>query len=313
MISERDTPEPPLRAIRAFEAFAQHGSIADAAAELNITPSAVSHQLHLLESYIQTPLTMRKGRSLCLTDEGRDYYRSIHTAFTVLRSATRQAQERATLTQVTVGVTGLLGTGWLLPRLGRFMREHPDIGINVVYAMHGTYPSDSADLSIRFGAGRWPGCQATRLLAGAVVPVCTPAFADRHGPFKHARDLARAPLVHDGDRARWAAWFAQAGVRPERLNGPLLEDAQLTLGAVLADLGVGLLRLALIEGELAAGRLTQPFEQRLDTGLDYYLCVREEDPPTEAATRLAGWILAESTAISAVPTARRAERPRHSG
>ncbi|MDF3848856.1 LysR substrate-binding domain-containing protein, partial [Achromobacter denitrificans] len=121
------------------------------------------------------------------------------------------------------------------------------------------------------------------------------------------------PSCTSGARARWAAWFAQAGVRPERLNGPLLEDAQLTLGAVLADLGVGLLRLALIEGELAAGRLTQPFEQRLDTGLDYYLCVREEDPPTEAATRLAEWILAESTAISAVPTARRAERPRHSG
>ena len=70
MTVESDTPEPPLRAIRAFEAFAQHGTIADAAAELNITPSAISHQLHLLESYIQTPLTTRKGRSLCLTDEG---------------------------------------------------------------------------------------------------------------------------------------------------------------------------------------------------------------------------------------------------
>ena len=269
MTVESDTPEPPLRAIRAFEAFAQHGTIADAAAELNITPSAISHQLHLLESYIQTPLTTRKGRSLCLTDEGRDYYRSIHTAFTVLRSATRQARERATLTQVTVGVTGLLGTGWLLPRLGRFMRDHPDIGINVVYAMHGTYPSDSADLSIRFGAGRWPGHHATRLLAGAVVPVCTPEFAKRYGPFRHARDLAMAPLVHDGDRARWAAWFAQAGVRPDRLTGPLLEDAQLTLGAVLADIGVGLLRLVLIEGELASGRLTQPFDQSLDTCLLY--------------------------------------------
>ncbi|ASC65649.1 hypothetical protein B9P52_15665 [Achromobacter denitrificans] len=97
-----------------------------------------------------------------------------------------------------------------------------------------------------------------------------------------------------------------------RLTGPLLEDAQLTLGAVLADLGVGLLRLALIEGELAAGRLTQPFDQMLDTGLDYYLWVREEDPPTEAATHLAKWILAECAAVSAAPGAMHAERGRRS-
>lgn len=294
MNPDTDDIDPPLRAIRAFEAFAEHGSIADAAAQLNITPSAVSHQLHLLENYIQIPLTTRKGRALCLTDEGRDYYRSIHTAFTVLRSATRQAKERAALTQVTVGVTGLLGGGWLLPRLGRFMQAHPDIGINMVYAMHGSYPSDSADLSIRFGAGRWPGHRVTRLLSGAVVPVCTPAFARQHGPFRHPRDLAQVPLVHDGDRARWAAWLTQAGVRPERLTGPLLEDAQLTLAAVAANLGAGLLRQALIECELASGRLVQIFDQKLDVGLDYYLCVRQEDPPSDAATRLAKWILAES-------------------
>jgi|SRR5690606_3197626 len=294
MSADYDSQDPPLRAVRAFQAFAEHGSVADAAAQLNITPSAVSHQLHLLESFVQTPLTERKGRVLCLTDEGRDYYRSIRTAFTLIRSATHQVKERAALTQVTVGVTGLLASGWLFPRLGRFMQANPDVGINVVYAMHGNYPSDPADLSIRFGAGRWPGHRATRLLSAAVIPVCTPSFLQRHGPLDHPRDLARMPLVHDGDRARWAAWFVQAGVRPDKLCGPLLEDAQLTLAAVQAGLGVGLLRAALIEGELAAGRLVSLSDRKLDVGLDYYLCVREEVPPSDAATRLANWMLAES-------------------
>ncbi|MBP0593661.1 LysR family transcriptional regulator [Paraburkholderia sp. LEh10] len=290
---ESNDTEPPLRAIRAFEAFAEHGSIAGAAAELNVTPSAVSHQLHVLETHVQTALTVRKGRALYLTDEGRDYYRSIHSAFTVLRTATRQAQERSMLTQLTIGVTGIFGSNWLLPRIGRFTDAHRDIGISVVYSMHGSYPSDSTDLSIRMGTGRWPGYQATRLLSGVLVPACTPAFARRYGPFRHARDIAQAPLVHDGNRARWAAWFAHAGVRTDRLTGPLLEDGQLTLAAVRAELGFGLMRAKIIERELADGVLVAPLDLTLDIGLDYYLCIRDDVPTGDAVSKLSKWLLSE--------------------
>ena len=100
--------DPPLRAVRAFEAFARLGSVTAAAGELDITPSAVSHQLQLLEAFIQTPLTVREGRLLALTDEGRDYYRSISAAFSVLRSATRFVRDRSSLRQITVSLIPLL-------------------------------------------------------------------------------------------------------------------------------------------------------------------------------------------------------------
>ena len=184
--------DPPLRAVRAFEAFARLGSVTAAAGELDITPSAVSHQLQLLEAFIQTPLTVREGRLLALTDEGRDYYRSISAAFSVLRSATRFVRDRSSLRQITVSLIPLLGIGWFIPRLHAFLADNTDVDVTVLYAHHRNYRSDASDLSIRFGTGDWPGYRCERLLPGAMVPMCSPSFLKRHGPFRTPADLARA-------------------------------------------------------------------------------------------------------------------------
>jgi len=186
---EQSLNDPPLRAVRAFEAFARHGSVTAAAAELDITPSAVSHQLQLLETFVQTPLTVREGRMLALTDEGRDYYRSISTAFSVLRSATGFVRDRTSRRQITISLIPLFGMGWFIPRLETFLSANEDVDVTVLYANHRNYRSDAADLSIRFGTGDWPGYTSTRLMSGAVVPVCSAAFRRRHGPFRKPADL----------------------------------------------------------------------------------------------------------------------------
>lgn len=283
--------DPPLRALRAFEAFARQGSVRAAASELDISPSAVSHQLQLLETYVQTPLTVREGRALMLTDEGRDYYRSISTAFSVLRSATGFVRDRSARRQISISLIPLFGMGWFIPRLQDFLLANEDVDVTVLYANHRNYRSDAADLSIRFGTGDWGGFTSVRLLSGAVVPVCSERFARRYGPFRSPADLAKAPLVHDEDRSAWLNWMQSAGVRnlPPAV-GPLFEDGQLTLRAVQADLGIGLLREPLIRRELASGELKKLFDKELDDGRHYYLCRRTDIELPDGAKRLADWL-----------------------
>ncbi len=284
--------DPPLRAVRAFEAFARHGTIAAAAAELDITSSAVSHQLQLLESFVQTPLTVRKGRTLALTDEGRDYYRSISTAFSVLRSATGFVRDRSSRRQITISLIPLFGMGWFIPRLQTFLSANEDVDVTVSYANHRNYRSDAADLSIRFGTGEWPGYNSQRLMSGAVVPVCSATFRRRYGPFRKPGDLTQVPLVHDEDRSTWVNWLQRAGVRHvTRTVGPLFEDGQLTLSATKAGLGAALLRAPLIARELESGELVKLFDQELDDGRHYYLCMRVDTDQPDGAQRLAAWLL----------------------
>jgi LysR family glycine cleavage system transcriptional activator len=289
---EQFVNDPPLRAVRAFEAFARLGSVTAAAAELDITASAVSHQLQLLETFVQTPLTVRQGRMLGLTDEGRDYYRSISTAFSVLRSATGFVRDRSSLRQITISLIPLFGMGWFIPRLETFLSSNEDVDVTVLYANHRNYRSDAADLSIRFGTGDWPGYTSTRLMSGAVVPVCSAAFQRRYGPFRKAADLAAVPLVHDEDRSTWVNWLQRAGARHvTRTVGPLFEDGQLTLNATQAGLGAALLRAPLTGRELGSGELVKLFDQELDDGRHYYLCHRADADLPDGAERLAQWLL----------------------
>ncbi len=284
--------EPPLRALRAFEAFARQGTVMGAARELQVTPSAVSHQLSLLEAFVQASLTVRRGRVLELTDEGREYYRSIHTAFSVLRGATNSVMQKSAPRQVTLAIIPLVATGALIPRLDSFLQNNPNVQLNIVYSLHRNYLSDSADLSIRYGTGEWPGYKSTKLLSGATKPVCSPAFLDRYGAIHKPADLLGVPLVHDGERSRWTMWLQSAGVKTAgQAVGPMFEDAQLAMSAVASGLGVGLLREALIQRELAAGTLVKLFDMPLHMGMDYYLCMRNDDLLPDAVQKMAAWLL----------------------
>lgn len=283
--------DPPLRAVRTFEAFARHGGVNAAARELDVSPSAVSHQLHLLESFLQQPLTLRQGRNLILTEEGREYYRAIRSAFAVLRSATEHVREKSATRQVTISLIPLFGINLFIPRLAEFLGDHPELDINVTYANHRSYPSDAADLSIRFGTGHWPGYHSEPLISGAVTPYCSRAFLQRHGPIDSPQALSELPLLHDEERGTWSQWLQAADVRhATALNGLLLEDGQLALTATLTGLGCSLLREPLVAPHLASGELVKLFDLEVDDGRQYYLCRRSNSELSSAGVELYEWI-----------------------
>ncbi|AIC20702.1 MULTISPECIES: LysR substrate-binding domain-containing protein [Pseudomonas] len=283
--------DPPLRAVRTFEAFARHGGVNAAARELDVSPSAVSHQLHLLESFLQQPLTLRQGRNLILTEEGREYYRAIRSAFAVLRSATEHVREKSATRQVTISLIPLFGINLFIPRLAEFLRDHPELDINVTYANHRSYPSDAADLSIRFGTGHWPGYHSEPLISGAVTPYCSRAFLERHGPIDSPQALSELPLLHDEERGTWGQWLQAAEVRhATALNGLLLEDGQLALTATLTGLGCSLLREPLVAPHVASGELVKLFDLEVDDGRQYYLCRRANSELSTEGVELYEWI-----------------------
>ena len=283
--------DPPLRAVRTFEAFARHGGVNSAARELDVSPSAVSHQLHLLESFLQQPLTLRQGRNLVLTEEGREYYRAIRSAFAVLRSATEHVREKSATRQVTISLIPLFGINLFIPRLAQFLKDHPAQNINVTYANHRSYPSDAADLSIRFGTGHWPGYHSEPLISGAVTPYCSRAFLEQHGPIDTPEALSELPLLHDEERGTWSQWFQAADVHHgTALNGLLLEDGQLALTATLTGLGCALLREPLVAPHVANGELVKLFDLQVDDGRQYYLCRRASSELSSEGNHLYDWI-----------------------
>lgn len=284
--------DPPLRAVRAFETTARLGTMAAAAEELGISPSAVSHQLSLLETFVQLPLMSRHGRGLRLTDAGREYYRSVRSAFTVLRDATGQLRERTSPIEVKISVIPLFGACWLIPQLPDFLRAHPDLSVNVTYANHRNYFSDAADMSIRFGIGDWNGYASTRISSGAMVPICSAGFAAQHGPFTDPADLLVQPLIHDQDRTGWEDWFRLSSLRlsAPRATGSVFEDGLLARSAALADLGVALLRPSMVERELKSGELIALFDIPLDDGRDYYLCHRLDVDLSDPENLFRDWL-----------------------
>ncbi len=286
--------DPPLRAVRAFEAIARLGSVSAAAEELNVSPSAVSHQLKVLESFLQLPLTHRQGRHLVLSSEGREYYRSIRAAFSVLRQATGQLFEQGRSRQVTISLIPLFGMGWFIPRLPHFIQAHAQMEINVVYANHRNYLSDASDMSIRFGTGQWVGYRSEKLISGRMIPVCSREFIRLHGYIETPTQLAQMPLLHDEERATWTQWFSEQQVKRVRRDGAMFEDGLLTLAAVQAGLGCALMREPMILPYLQTGELVKIFDLPIDDGRDYYLCVRQDVEMTHEGKLLQQWLREEA-------------------
>lgn len=286
--------DPPLRAVRVFEAIARLGSLNAAAQELNISPSAVSHQLRVLENFLQLPLTDRQGRRLVLSSSGREYYRSIRSAFSVLRQATGHIMEQNPSRKVTISLIPLFGMSWFIPRLPKFSNIHSQIEINVVYANHRNYHSDASDLSIRFGTGQWAGYNAEKLISGKMVPVASKDFLRTHGYIDTPEILAQTKKVHDEERNAWQQWFNSLDITHFRKEGPIFEDGLLTLAAVRAGLGCGLLREPMIAPFLASGELVKLFDHEIDDGRDYYLCTRQNMDLSEDSRLLQRWLYGEA-------------------
>lgn len=298
-----------LNFLRAFEASARHLSFSEAAAELCVTPAAVSQQIRTLEAQLGVRLFHRSKRDLRLTQAATAGLPELLKGLDSLSAAVEQMRGHEQRRVLIVRAAPSLAAKWLVPRLHRFHAAHPDIDVNLQAETGlidgpratpaGTHHTLEPDLEIRFGSGKYPGHRSDKLLSVSAVPLCAPDLCRGERALRRAEDLRHHPLLHDdtsyAGRLDWAAWLAAAGVDGIDVSrGLRFNHVSLALGAALEGQGVVLSLRPLAAADLAAGRLAIPFGPSLPLDNAYYVVTANEAPRQPASSAFRDWLLAEA-------------------
>lgn len=293
---------PPLTELRAFEAAARHLSFKKAAAELGVTPTAVSHQIRLLEQYCGKALFRRRPRPLSLTLAGARLFPVVRDgldAFATALGAIRHHRDRQRLRVTT---TNAFASRWLVPRLSRWRKLRPDAPLDVI----GTdnvidLKAGDADVAIRYARAVPRDGRAEPLMQDAYWPMCSPLLLADGGRLKTPADLKRHVLLHyywppaDLEAPTWPRWLALAASKWRDI--PDLKDMEHlnfreelhAIEAVLAGQGIGIFSDVLLAGELASGALVKAFNVSLP-GYRSYVVHTAGHPREKTIKVFAGWL-----------------------
>lgn len=288
---------PSLNGLRAFEAAARHLSFTLAASELNVTQTAISHQIRRLEEELGIRLFIRQNRALALTPEARDYLPGVRAAFNDLRLATDRLLRKEDDKVLTVSTLASLAAKWLLPRLTDFQEQHPGIDVRITTSTGLVdFQRDNVDAAIRYGRGQWPGVRADWLMADELFPVCSPSLLRGDKPLRRPEDLRNHPLLHtsNANSDDWRLWLTAAGLPADiaRQPGITFDMIFMTIQAAIDGIGVAMGRTSYVQDDIAKGRLVVPFKIALPADAGFYLVAPEgrREAPKLAAFRQ--WILA---------------------
>jgi len=291
---------PSLNGLRAFEAAARYLSFTQAASELNVTQTAISHQIRRLEEELGIRLFIRKNRALALTPQARDYLPGVRAAFNDLRLATDRLLRKDDDNVLTISTLASLAAKWLLPRLSTFQETHPGIDVRITTSTSLVdFRNGDVDAAIRYGRGHWPGVRADWLMADELFPVCSPTLLKGDRPLKCPQDLAHHTLLHtsSGYEDDWRLWLTAAGLPADISSKPTAATFDLifmTVQAAIDGIGVAMGRTSYVQDDVAKGRLVVPFKIALPADAGFYLVSPEgaAEPPKLAAFRK--WLLASS-------------------
>ncbi len=274
---------PPLIELRAFEAAARHMSFKNAAAELGVTPTAISHQIRLLERFCGRRLFRRRPRPLTLTEAGARLFPGIRDGLEAFAAAIARVRREGAKHPLRVTTTNAFAHRWLVPRLPRWRKERPDIPLDVV----GTdevleLSAGDADVAIRYAHTPPTDGIATELLRDTFWPVCVPELRSADGGLKRAADLRGQTLIHcdwlptDAEAPTWQRWLTAARSKwrdiPKfnEMDHLSFREELHAIEAVVAGQGIGICSDVLVARELAKGVLVKVFDIKLP-GYGFYL------------------------------------------
>ena len=250
---------PPLRAIQSFEQTARFGNVARAAEVLDLTPSAVSHQLAKLEALIGRQLFVRAARGVSLTPVGEQYLKDVSGLLHSLAVATERAASDVSLDCLRLHSAPSFGLLWLMPRLEAFRMSHPDIQINLSCSYESLHFSrDKIDVDIRHGQPNWPSYEVRTVRNETFAVLASPKLLARHAVNGAADLLERDLILSEATLLKWPEWFAQHGLaRPEKPYALSFDRSYMTLEAASHGLGFALESSLLAQKYLASGALVE--------------------------------------------------------
>jgi LysR family glycine cleavage system transcriptional activator len=240
--------------LRAFEAATRLGSFSAAARELNVTPAAIAQHVRALETDLGRSLVVRDGRGIATLPEGLALAEGLARGFATIADAVEQSRSETEAQPLTLAVTPSFATDWLMPRIGSFWADHPEIGLTINPSISLVdLRRDGVDLAIRWGDGSWPGLESELLTDGEFWVIAHPKLlAGRPPTLDVAREL---PWVQERFVLERERLLSQVGLDPEQLVIREMETGVLARAALRAGLGVTMVPRVLVEEDVADGSL----------------------------------------------------------
>lgn len=286
---------PPLNALIGFEAAARLGSFSKAATELNVTQSAISHQIRIIESALGQPLFRRLGRHVVTTDAGADFLTTVHRMIETLQSGIARLEPYRKPSSVVVYTTNALATCWLLPRIHLFRQKFPAIDIWLdTSGRKISFLREEVDVLIAQEKPRDGDIVVKHLFGEVLKPICAPSLQRARPSIRKPADLCRYTLLHDERSEDWAAWFQAAGISDcDTIKGPNFSDSGVLLEAAAAGHGVALGSDVLAERYVREGRLAWLFGPELKAQGGYYLMYAPQSVDDPEIRPFCDWIESE--------------------
>ena len=286
---------PSLTGLNTFDACARHGSFTAAAGELGVTLGAVSRQIKALETELDCALFLRLHRGVELTTEGIDLFQTLSSSFQQIGRLCQEFRSRAVSAEVTLAATTAFASLWLMPRIGGFWQQYPDINVNHAISDN---PLDSgfvnADIRIRYGDGHWRGEHTEKLFEDRIYPVCGSDFAARHRLLEPA-DLLEHPLLQlDSVDPAWTGWelpLAQWNCDIKRASFRRFNNYVVALQAAEENQGIVLGWHSQVGSLVERGKLMRIGTMEIVAPGSFYLTWAENRPLSESASRLRDWLL----------------------
>jgi len=281
--------------LETFVLVARSGSMKDAARLLSVTPGAISQRIRLLEETVGHRLFVRSRAGVRLDARGVAMFSALDGPWRAIESVDGRLSARPS-SRVAVSTVASFAANWLVPRLGRFARLHPDI--EIVVETGGRLVDlrrEPVDVAIRHGLGSYAGLQSVRLVAPELIVVASPDLLKSGRPIAEPADCLAYPLLHDLDRGDWSLWFEANGVAAtKRLKGASFSDDHLLVRAAVAGQGLALVRDVYAEGDLVSRRLVKALDIGWPTRFAYYAVTRPERELKPAVRQFRKWLIEEA-------------------
>jgi LysR family glycine cleavage system transcriptional activator len=297
---------PTLNYLRNFQIIGQHLNLARAADELNLTASALSHQLNTLEGQLDVKLFTRTGRGLAFTEAGQELHAEVDVCLTRLTAVMRKLSPAQKQNVLVVNSMPTFAMHWLIPRFASFKKENTSIEIRVS-ALPVDFERDNIHCAIYFGNAHRPGLVSELLREVSLMVVCAPSAITKARPLAEPGDLIHHQLLRtksgfDGQKLdEWDVWFASAhdwfasanAFPPPNMRELLLDNRNLVIQAAKSGLGIAVLDPVMIKEELASGSLIQPLPHMAKARSAYYLAYPSTSKPSENVLAFRDWLLRE--------------------
>jgi LysR family glycine cleavage system transcriptional activator len=283
---------PSLTALRAFGATAETRSFSHAARALNVTHAAVSQQVRALEDHLGRSLVQRDGRGVSLTMDGEQLYDALGEGFAAIQRGIEALRSGEVDRPVRVTLTASFAAQWLMPRLKSFWLQHPDIGLSLhpdarVVDLH----RERMDLGIRYGNGDWPGMESTYLAPAGLVIAGAPSLLGGRETLS-LEEMREMDWILTRNWSEQDAYLQRLGLDPAQLSRTDVSGEDLAIAAARQGLGLVVESMALIESDVAEGRLRIVHES--PESLPAYFIVTLPGPQRAAARAFLKWLKSQA-------------------